>query len=314
MQTFVLYFCWFLLVAGSYSYSLKATAKDLIEARKAENVKFYLYTKNNPKTPQQLLVNNVESVKISNFNKAHQTKILIHGWRGSYTSTPNGPIREAYLATGDYNVISVDWSDYAKLNYFKSRNLVPQVGQDVAKFVDFLNEKFQMSFDSLVVIGHSLGAHVAGYCGKTVKRGKLSAIVGLDPALPVYNYENPATRLASTDAKYVETIQTNGNTKGFLRPIGTATFYANWGRVQPGCGTDIDGKCSHARCVTLYAEAIRGYSFAPIYKCQSYDNIFYKTGCTEVVNGVKFGDPTRIQQKAGIYNFQTKSSAPYGHL
>ncbi|XP_065364862.1 phospholipase A1 VesT1.02-like [Calliphora vicina] len=315
MQTFVLYFSWFLLVAGSYSYSTKATTKDLIEARKADdNVKFYLYTKNNTKTPQQLLVNNVESVKNSNFNRTHQTKILIHGRRGSYTSTLNGPIREAYLATGDYNLISVDWSDYAKLNYSKSRTLVPQVGQDVAIFVDFLNEKFQMSFDSLVVIGHSLGAHVAGYCGKMVKRGKLSAIVGLDPASPFYNYENPATRLASTDAKYVQTIQTNGNTKGFLRPIGTATFYANWGRVQPGCGSDIEGTCSHVRCISLYAEAIRGYSFAPIYKCQSYDNIFYKTGCTEVVKDVEFGDPTRIQQKAGIYNFETKSEAPYGNL
>lgn len=241
-------------------------------------------------------------------------RVVIHGWGGSYTSTPNGPIRDAYLSKGDYNIISIDWNEYAKLNYVSARNKVPVVGEDVAEFVDFLNEKLQMSFDSLVVIGHSLGAHVAGYCGKLIKRGKLPSIVGLDPAYPLYSYDKPESRLSSTDAKYVETIQTNGNVKGFLKPIGTAAFYPNWGRLQPGCGNDIDGKCSHARCVTLYAEAIKGYSFAPIYKCKNFDNILNKDGCTESAIGVRIGDPTQIEHKTGIYYFTTKTEAPFGHL
>ncbi|KAM7348132.1 lipoprotein lipase-like [Cochliomyia hominivorax] len=304
----------FLAVLALCSASpLRESSQDLLTKHSSGNVKFYLYTKDNPTEPQELVINNVDSVKKSHFNKSLQTKIIIHGWTGSYKSTPNGPIREAYLSQGFYNIISVDWSEYAKLNYVMARNKVPLVGEEVAEFVDFLNEKFQMTFDSLVVIGHSLGAHVAGFCGKSIKRGTLSYIVGLDPASPLYSYDKPATRLANTDAKYVETIQTNGKTKGFLKPIGTASFYANWGRVQPGCGKDLDGKCSHARCVSLYAEAIKGHSFAPIYKCKNYENILNKSGCTEVAKGVKIGDPTNIEHETGIFNFNTKSEAPYGH-
>lgn len=241
-------------------------------------------------------------------------RIIIHGWGGSYTSSPNKPVREAYLSKDDYNIISVDWNEYAKLNYVSARAKVPVVGEDVAEFVDYLNEQFGMNFETLVVIGHSLGAHVAGYCGKHVTRGKLPAIVGLDPAMPLYSHDKPTTRLSSTDAKYVETIQTNGNTKGFLKPIGTASFYPNWGRLQPGCGSDLDGTCSHGRCVTLYAEAIKGYSFAPIYKCASFENISNKEGCNELEPTVQMGDPLNIERKEGIFYLTTNSEAPYGHL
>uniref|UniRef100_A0A1I8NWW3 Lipase domain-containing protein n=1 Tax=Stomoxys calcitrans TaxID=35570 RepID=A0A1I8NWW3_STOCA len=203
---------------------LRHSSFDLVESRATGDVKFYLYTRDNANTAQELFINNEDSVKKSHFEKSRPTRIIIHGWGGSYTSTPNKPIREAYLSKDNYNIISVDWNAYSKLNYVSARAKVPVVGEDVAEFVDFLNAKFGMSFSNLVVIGHSLGAHVAGYCGKRVKRGTLAAIVGLDPAYPMYSYENPETRLASTDAKYVQTIQTNGNVKGFLKPIGTASI------------------------------------------------------------------------------------------
>ncbi|XP_075159004.1 phospholipase A1-like [Haematobia irritans] len=296
------------------SSPLRISSLDLIENRATGDVKFYLYTSDNPSTAEELFIGNEDSVKKSHFEKSRPTRIIIHGWGGSYTSTPNKPIREAYLSKDNYNVISVDWNAYSELNYISARAKVPIVGEDVAEFIDFLNQKFGMSFSNLVVIGHSLGAHVAGYCGKNVKRGTLEAIVGLDPAYPLYSYENTETRLASTDAKYVETIQTNGNVKGFLKPIGTASFYPNWGRNQPGCGTDIDGSCSHGRCVTLYAEAIKGYSFAPIYKCKSYDNILDKNGCNDLDATARIGDPLHINRTPGIFYFTTNSEAPYGHL
>uniref|UniRef100_A0A1I8M874 Lipase domain-containing protein n=1 Tax=Musca domestica TaxID=7370 RepID=A0A1I8M874_MUSDO len=307
----------FCLLAGLVAVScspLRSSSEDLIENRATGNVKFYLYTKSNPSTGKQLFINNEDSVKKSNFDKSRATRIIIHGWGGSYTSTPNKPIREAYLSKDNYNIISVDWNEYAKLNYVSARAKVPLVGEDVAEFIDFLNAKFAMSFGNLVVIGHSLGAHVAGYAGKNVKRGKLEAIVGLDPAYPLYSYDSPSTRLASTDAKYVQTIQTNGNVKGFLKPIGTASFYPNWGRVQPGCGTDLDGVCSHGRCVSYYAEAIEGYSFAPVYKCQSYDNILDKTGCNVVDSSAQIGDPMQVKRVNGIFYFKTNSAAPFGQL
>ncbi|KAM7348171.1 phospholipase A1-like isoform 1-T3 [Cochliomyia hominivorax] len=284
------------------------------EGKHDRNTKFYLYSQNNPNVPQELLNNNGKSIKMSNFNSSLPTKILIHGWLGCYNDSFNVPLREAYLSQNAYNVISVDWrKESGSFLYFPAVANVPMVGDDVAKFVDFLNEKFYMTFDSLLLIGHSLGAHVAGFCGKSVRRGKLSHIVGLDAASPFFNYDDPDKRLAKTDAKYVETIHTNGRGKGFLEPIGTVSFYANWGRFQPGCIKGKDGDCSHTRSISLYAQAIKGYSFDPIYKCKCYDNILDKSGCTEAAEGVKIGDPTQMENKAGIYYFETNSKAPYGH-
>lgn len=62
-------------------------------------------------------------------------------------------------------------------------------------------------------------------------------IVGLDPAGPLFSLNKPQDRLDSTDAIYVETIQTS--ILGFHNPIGMVTFYPNGKRVQPGCGVDV---------------------------------------------------------------------------
>ncbi|XP_037935734.1 pancreatic lipase-related protein 2-like [Teleopsis dalmanni] len=313
-MTSLLKFCTiFALIIYTAGSPLRISSADTKDTRATGNVKFYLYTQSNPNTPDQLYIDDIESVKSSHFEKSRLTKILIHGWGGSYTSSPNRPVREAYFSKGDYNIISIDWYEYSKLNYISARAKVPTVGEDVAEFIDFLHEKFGLNLDVLVVIGHSLGAHVAGFCGKKVKNGKIAAIVGLDPAYPLYSYENTETRLADTDAKYVESIQTNGNVKGFLKPIGTSSFYPNWGRLQPGCGTDLDGTCSHGRSVTLYAEGVRGYSFSPIYECDSFENISEKSGCNKKVTA-EIGDPLDIRRVAGIYYFTTPGEAPFGHL
>lgn len=59
------------------------------------------------------------------------------------------------------------------------------------------------------MVGHSLGAHVVGIAGKNVRTGRVPKIIGLDPANPLFSYNNPATRIAVGDALSVETIHTN---------------------------------------------------------------------------------------------------------
>ncbi|XP_028893821.2 phospholipase A1-like [Zeugodacus cucurbitae] len=301
-------------IASTIAHPLRESTLDTIETRNSGDVRFYLYTASNPEEPQELHINDANSVKNSYFDKSRHTKIIIHGWTGSYLTTPNGPLRRAYLAQENFNIISVDWSTYAALNYISSRAKVPVVGEDIADLLDFLHEQFNLSYDKVVVVGHSLGAHVAGFCGKTVKRGRIAAIVGLDPAFPLYNYNDPSTRLSKDDAKFVLSIQTNGNFKGFPQPIGSAAFYPNWGLKQPGCGADLSGTCSHGRSVILYAEALRGYAFTPIYECASYDDITSKTGCNENITDVQVGDPLQVAQKAGIYYFTTNAESPFGIL
>lgn len=63
--------------------------------------------------------------------------------------------------------------------------------------------------------------------GKNIAKGKVSKIVGLDPALPFFRYNDLNGRLTDTDADYVEVIHTSGGKLGFSKPIGKASFYPN---------------------------------------------------------------------------------------
>lgn len=89
------------------------------------------------------------------------------------------------------------------------------------------------------LIGHSLGAHIAGFAGKAVQNytnSSIGRITGLDPAGPLYLLASAENRLASTDAELVVALHTDGGVLGYLGEIGDIDFYANGGTPnQPGC-------------------------------------------------------------------------------
>lgn len=64
--------------------------------------------------------------------------------------------------------------------------------------------------------------------------GRLSKIVALDPALPLFGRSQSHERLDVSDAEYVEIVHTNAGYLGFTRPLGHASFYPNGGTSQPG--------------------------------------------------------------------------------
>lgn len=65
------------------------------------------------------------------------------------------------------------------------------------------------------LIGHSLGAHTAGYAGEKMG-GKVGRITGLDPAEPYFQGMPSHVRLDYTDAKLVDVIHTDGKSFFFL--------------------------------------------------------------------------------------------------
>ena len=114
-------------------------------------------------------------------------------------------LSRALLKANDKNLIFVDWSAGAKtLIYLKARNEVENVGKVIAQQLDFMKEMIGLNFSSVTLIGFSLGAHIAGFTGKNVKNGKIGTIVGLDPAGVLFDINKPSTRLAITDADYVQ--------------------------------------------------------------------------------------------------------------
>jgi pancreatic triacylglycerol lipase len=69
------------------------------------------------------------------------------------------------------------------------------------------------------LIGHSLGAHTAGYAGEKLG-GNIGRITGLDPAEPYFQGMPSHLRLDYMDAKLVDVIHTDGKSIFFLGKLG----------------------------------------------------------------------------------------------
>lgn len=251
-------------------------------------------------------------------------KFLIHGFLNSGNSLMIQDIKNAYMEREEnYNVIAVDWTKGSGTwlsNYFDcliTSRVVPKVGEAVATFIVDLIDTQKVNILYVSVIGHSLGAQISGRAGKKlIELGyKLPIIVGLDPALPGFQYNPENERLASTDAEYVEVIHTNPGELGFETSLGTADFYPNWGKIkrnrQPGCVTPA---CSHAMSFQLFAESIINPIAFEAYKCESFETM--KTGqCTNRGGRVQVymgGSDMKNGKQSGIFKLETNKFAPFG--
>lgn len=121
-----------------------------------------------------------------------------------------------------------------------------------------------------------------------MKNGKLRKIVALDAAAPLFDFNDPSTRVAVGDADVVESIHTNAGRLGISHPIGNASFYPNGGRSQPGCGWDLFGICAHSRSYILLAESITSEKPFRTYHCKSFEQL--SSGkCTDHDDTVNLG-------------------------
>lgn len=97
-----------------------------------------------------------------------------------------------------------------------------------------------MPLENVHIIGHSLGAQIAGFAGNNLG-GRVGRITGLDPAKPLFeslvNLENNKPEyLDWNDALFVDVIHTCAGTLGFVSAVGHVDFYPNGGTAtQPGC-------------------------------------------------------------------------------
>lgn len=277
-----------------------------------EDVRFYLFTRSNPTTAQEIFMN-VESIRTSHFNENHWTKFSIHGWLSDSETFTNTLARNAFLANDNFNFIVVDWGIGAgTINYVAARLRVRDTGAFVGRFIDFLHEHGFLQFHQLQLIGISLGGQTVGMAGKNTQRGRVQVIMSLDPAGPLFFFGQPHERVNYDDGEYVEVIHTNGGLLGFLEPIGQADFFPNFGSSQPGCITDITGSCSHARAVILHAESINtrftghecagangGWDSIRAEQCQPTDRVAFMGG--------PFG---HVGQQGNFY-MATSDSAPF---
>ncbi|KAG1657254.1 Pancreatic triacylglycerol lipase [Nymphon striatum] len=208
---------------------------------KVINTSFILHTRSHG--AEYLKFNDTRGIFNSNFDANKKTKFIIHGFLDNGLLPWVKRLAKEFLTYGDYNVIAVNWAGGSGPTYTEATANTRVVGAVIAQFITYLRAEFHLAFENVHLIGHSLGAHVAGYAGERIN--KISRISGLDPAEPYYDGMPRSVRLDTTDAKFVDIIHTDDSSilgigYGTKQLSGHVDFFPNDGDNQPGC--DIEGK------------------------------------------------------------------------
>jgi len=300
-------------------------------------IKFYLWTRQNPSEHDTIELT-AESLAASHFQPSHPVIILAHGWNSHGRITEKGfgaDFADDYLAVGEYNVFSIDWGDLETwANYPQAAARTRPVGEHAAGLVALLAQHTGAGLANIHVIGHSLGAHVAGFLAKRVQGelglGLLPRLTGLDPAQPLFELAGPGGRVDKSDAEFVEIVHTNSGVlwHGCLsikEAIGHVDFYPAGGEHQPGCaeaciGSNcmnitiedlIKGGCSHNRAPLYYAESVRAVAAAQFEGrlCDSWEE-FQAGDCCSAPTAV-MGEWTPVTAHHGMYFLDVREEQPY---
>jgi len=241
---------------------------------------------------------------MSQSNADHMRKL-----KNAYLSLTNPGINGEPARYEDFNVIVCDWSRISSnINYYKVAKTVEDMGALLADLVRYLHQEADMHYDDVYVIGHSLGAQIAGSAGKQIKPHRFNTIYALDPAGPQFREKSDEYRIDASDASYVESIQTSVSF-GFEQPVGHATFYPNYGKNQKKCY--VYG-CSHKRSHDYFIETLTSPAGFWGSRCERYEN---GTWVLLMSDGeFRMGGEPSIP-KNGTFYVKTYSEPPYamGH-
>ncbi|XP_076762342.1 pancreatic triacylglycerol lipase-like [Xylocopa sonorina] len=246
---------------------------------------------------------------ISKINIKVPTTVFIHGFGEDINGKDVQMITNAYLNNTEENILALDYREVAKQLYTTSVALYRQVGKLLADGLNALIKE-GVSPDKLHIIGHSLGAQVAGITGRTTSV-PISRITGLDPAGPLFYILNE--HLQSGDALFVDIIHTDMGILGLALESGDVDFYPNLGIwPAPGCPNGLDqllNVCSHERSFIYYAASVK------------YRNIFIGIKCIDPLHFIE-NNCAKNQTAAmgyavprnarGNYYLQTGANPPYG--
>lgn len=245
--------------------------------------------------------------KARTFDSDEKLIIFIHGFTDDPTKDSFTEISNSFLNKGHLSTIALDGSSLIRWLYLRSTTYVRFMGEKLGETLASI--VYQGQDPGLIhIIGHSLGAHISGFTGKTFQSltgKKIGRITGLDPAGPCFSHVDPELRLKDTDAAFVDVIHTDAGVYGIKDPVGHVDFYPNSGAMQPNC---LFQTCSHSRAWQLFGESVVRPDAFPALKCKSWDA--YKEGKCEKEYSY-MGYATKPDTR-GLYYLQTAGSPPYG--
>ncbi|NXR71345.1 LIPC lipase, partial [Pycnonotus jocosus] len=240
--------------------------------------KFRLYT-DTAESCCQIFVNQLDTLDKCSFNASLPLVMIVHGWSvdGILESWIWKMAAALKSQRKQMNVIIADWITLAHQHYPIAVRNTRTTGQEIAQFLQWLEESVQFSRSNVHLIGYSLGAHVSGFAGSFINgTKKIGRITGLDPAGPLFEGMSPTDRLSPDDANFVDAIHTftkqhMGLSVGIKQPVAHFDFYPNGGTFQPGChilhvynhiakfgitGITQTVKCAHERSVHLFIDSL----------------------------------------------------------
>jgi len=313
----------------------------LPDEREKINTTFILHTRKNPINEQIISADDPVSVQSSNFDASKDTKVIVHGLIGHGRKQWIKDMYPEFLKREDWNVLIVDWGNGAGLPYTQATANTRLVGAEIAYLIDVLTKTIGSKPEKFHIIGHSLGAHAAGYAGERL--AYLGRITGLDPAGPYFLGTDKAVRLDPTDALFVDVVHSDGGSIlnsllanggfGYGEPCGHVDIYPNGGKDQPNCDPNIissilthglgEGSkqfvaCDHLRVRELYTESINSKSckFRAI-PCSNYEqfkqgqcNKCGYRGCSYLGLDADQNKPAQGQSQIK-YFLDTGGEAPY---
>lgn len=127
-----------------------------------------------------------EFIRLAGFEPQKPTTIIIHGFTQSYPSTnwlrKVRALYEIHSLVPKHNLIIMDWGKASQGSYAQVAAMVSGMGSFLANFIMKL---LDLGTDRMAIhlIGHSLGAHLAGFAGKRI-RPRLGRITALGRYLP----------------------------------------------------------------------------------------------------------------------------------
>ncbi|XP_072177747.1 pancreatic lipase-related protein 2-like [Diadema setosum] len=278
--------------------------------------RFFLYTRllgSSPDSYQSLNRLDSNSIIASEFDGRLPTKFIIHGYTDTIFSDYFQDIKNSLLVEGNMNVIMVDWQPGARGGYNLCRQNIRVVGREIAMLARLLNREAGAAYEDMHLIGHSLGAHTAGYAG--AYQPGFGRITGLDPAGPGFRGVETQCSLDPSDALFVDNIHTDSDDvvgMGLMDPIGHVDFYPNGGVDMPGCAL-FDVTCDHFRAVYYFEESIRSrHCQFSAYPCDSWNRFLLGfcakcglAGCPEM------GYNADRSQATGTFYLATNSNEEY---
>ncbi|GFR04093.1 inactive pancreatic lipase-related protein 1 [Trichonephila clavata] len=179
---------------------------------------YFLYTRPNNDVAFVFSALQLELPLVSNFNPSKPTRILIHGvFDGVLLSTWMRDLKNRFLEMADENVILVDYGNRYPPMFWNSAN-ARVVGAQIWQLIDFLHKNLGASPEGFHLIGHGLGAHIAGYAGERLHN--LGRITGLDPGAAYFRNAPDIVKLNPTDALFVDVIHSSPG-RTFLEGLGT---------------------------------------------------------------------------------------------